>query len=113
MHEAQLMTDLLHKIEALAHANGGARVAGVEISLDERAIPVGGKVRAMCELLGLDPIYVANEGRLVAPADAGRALRVLRGHDVSNGACVIGEVSAGTAGRVVDMLSGKQLPRTC
>jgi len=104
-----------------------AEAAGVEIALDERAIPVRGEVRAVCELLGLDPIYVANEGRFVAfvaPNDAGRALEVLRAHEVSGGACTIGEVSAGAAGRVVmksviggrrvvDMLSGEQLPRIC
>ena len=104
-----------------------AETAGVEIALDERAIPVRGEVRAVCELLGLDPAYVANEGRFVAfvaAADAARALEVLRGHDVSAGACAIGEVSAGASGRVVmtsaiggrrvvDMLSGEQLPRIC
>lgn len=104
-----------------------AETAGVEIALDERAIPVRGEVRAVCELLGLDPVYVANEGRFVAfvaPADAERALEVLRAHEVSGGACVIGRVQAGAAGRVVmtsaiggrrvvDMLSGEQLPRIC
>ena len=104
-----------------------AETAGVEIALDERAIPVRDQVRAVCELLGLDPIYVANEGRFVAfvaPADAERALRVLRAHEVSGGACAIGTVQAGAAGRVVmksaiggrrvvDMLSGEQLPRIC
>ena len=104
-----------------------AEAAGVEIALDERAIPVRDEVRAVCELLGLDPIYVANEGRFVAfvaAADAGHALDILRAHEVSNSACVIGEVSAGAAGRVVmksaigarrvvDMLSGEQLPRIC
>ena len=104
-----------------------AETAGVEIALDERAIPVCDEVRAVCELLGLDPIYVANEGRFVAfvaPADAQRALGVLRGHRVSEGACAIGTVQAGTAGRVVmtssiggrrvvDMLSCEQLPRIC
>jgi hydrogenase expression/formation protein HypE len=104
-----------------------AETAGVEIALDERAIPVREDVRAVCELLGLDPIYVANEGRFVAfvaPQDAGRALEVLRAHDVSGEACEIGGVRAGAAGRVVmtsaiggrrvvDMLSGEQLPRIC
>ncbi len=104
-----------------------AETAGVEIALDERAIPVREDVRAVCELLGLDPVYVANEGRFVAfvaPADAARALEVLRAHEVSGGACVIGTVQSGAAGRVVmtsaiggrrvvDMLSGEQLPRIC
>jgi hydrogenase expression/formation protein HypE len=104
-----------------------AEAAGVEIALEESAIPVREEVRAVCELLGLDPIYVANEGRFVAfvaAADAERVLELLRENDVSNGACVIGEVSSGVAGRVVmksaiggrrvvDMLSGEQLPRIC
>jgi hydrogenase expression/formation protein HypE len=104
-----------------------AETAGMEIALDERAIPVREEVRAVCELLGLDPIYVANEGRFVAfvaPADAERALEVLHAHEPSRGACVIGSVQAGAAGRVVmtspiggkrvvDMLSGEQLPRIC
>ena len=104
-----------------------AEAAGVEIALDERAIPVCSEVRAVCELLGLDPVYVANEGRFVAfvaPEDAGRALNILHAHEVSGSACAIGEVSAGAAGRVVmksaiggkrvvDMLSGEQLPRIC
>jgi len=104
-----------------------AETAGVEIALDERAIPVRDEVRAVCELLGLDPVYVANEGRFVAcvaPGDAERALQLLRAHGVSEGACVIGSVRAGATGRVVmksaiggrrvvDMLSGEQLPRIC
>ena len=104
-----------------------AEAAGLEIALDERAIPVREEVRAVCELLGLDPIYVANEGRFVAfvaPADAERALGVLRAYEPSRGACAIGSVQAGAAGRVVmkstiggrrivDMLSGEQLPRIC
>ena len=104
-----------------------AETAGIEIALEERAIPVRDEVRAVCELLGLDPIYVANEGRFVAfvaAADAGRALDALRAHEASRGACVIGSVQAGAAGRVVmqssiggrrvvDMLNGEQLPRIC
>ena len=104
-----------------------AETAGVEIALEERAIPVRDEVRAVCELLGLDPVYVANEGRFVAfvaPVHAERALEVLRAHEVSGGACAIGSVQAGAAGRVVmtssiggrrvvDMLSGEQLPRIC
>jgi len=104
-----------------------AETAGVQIALQEPAIPVREEVRAVCELLGLDPIYVANEGRFVAfvaPADAQRALDALRAHDVSRGACVIGVVESRAPGRVVmtssiggarvvDMLNGEQLPRIC
>ena len=84
-------------------------------------------VRGACEILGFDPLYVANEGRFVAfvpEADADRALRVLRQHWVAAGATPIGSVAAAPAGlvtlksrigatRVVDMLSGEQLPRIC
>jgi len=104
-----------------------AEAAGVEIALDEAAIPVREDVRAVCELLGLDPAYVANEGRFVAfvaPGDAQRALALLRGHEASRAACVIGTVAGSGSGRVVvksaiggrralDMLSGEQLPRIC
>jgi hydrogenase expression/formation protein HypE len=104
-----------------------AEAAGAEIAIEEHAIPVGEEVRAVCELLGLDPIHVANEGRFVAfvrAADAERALRVLRDHEVSRDARVVGTVRAGAAGRVtmrsaiggrrvVDLPSGEQLPRIC
>lgn len=103
-----------------------AETARAHIHIDERAIPVQDEVRGACEILGFDPLYVANEGRFVAfvPAgDADHALTLL-----GDGACVIGEVRAalrdGEAGlvtlrsaiganRVVDMLSGEQLPRIC
>jgi hydrogenase expression/formation protein HypE len=104
-----------------------ATAGGCGISIDERAIPVREDVRGACELLGFDPLYVANEGRFVAfvPADqAARALDVLRRHDVSSGAVVMGTVTQDPsklvtmktrigASRVVDMLSGEQLPRIC
>ena len=85
-------------------------------------------MQAACEILGLDPLYVANEGRFVAfvaPQDAGRALDILRAHPLGAGAARIGVVSAdGRPGvvtmksrigatRIVDMLSGEQLPRIC
>jgi hydrogenase expression/formation protein HypE len=102
-----------------------AETAGVSIVLDEAAVPVRHDVAAACELLGLDPLHVANEGRFiafVAPQDADRALALLRGHEVS--AAVIGWVDEAPAGRVscrgllglpraLDMLSGEQLPRIC
>jgi len=104
-----------------------ATAGGCGISIDERAIPVREDVRGACELLGFDPLYVANEGRFVAfvPADqAEGALNVLRRHAVSSGAVVIGAASDDPsrlvtmktgigASRVVDMLSGEQLPRIC
>ena len=103
-----------------------AKARGVELTIDEGSIPVGEVVRGACEFLGLDPLYVANEGRFCAvlpKQDADRALEVLRGVDVSAGAAVIGSVAEGRSRvvmrtriggrRVVDMLSGEQLPRIC
>ncbi|HZS88078.1 MAG TPA: hydrogenase expression/formation protein HypE [Chloroflexota bacterium] len=104
-----------------------AEAAHVQIDLDERAIPVREDVRGACEILGLDPLYVANEGRFIAimaPEQADRALDIMRSHDQGTGACMIGQVTDATAGlvvltssigagRIVDMLSGEQLPRIC
>ncbi|MCS7309756.1 MAG: hydrogenase expression/formation protein HypE [Armatimonadetes bacterium] len=104
-----------------------AESAGVGILLDESRIPVREDVRGACEILGFDPLYVANEGRFVAfvpRAQAEQAVHLLRQHEVSAGAQVVGEVTTapsstvvlrsviGTS-RVVDMLSGEQLPRIC
>ena len=104
-----------------------AETASLGIAIDEGAVAVRDDVSAACEILGLDPFHVANEGRFlafVAPGDAERALAVLRNHSVSAGAGVIGVVNGGPAGRVtcrgpigatrvIDMLSGEQLPRIC
>lgn len=104
-----------------------AVASGLHLHLEEPAIPVRDDVRGACELLGFDPCYVANEGRFVVilPAgDADRALAVLRGFEVSGGAVRIGAVGDTQAGlvtirssigatRVMDMLSGEQLPRIC
>jgi hydrogenase expression/formation protein HypE len=104
-----------------------AESARVQIDLDERDIPVSGAVRAACEVLGLDPIYVANEGRLIAfvPEDEkDRALDIMRAHREGRDARSIGRVVEGRTGLVtirtqigtrgiVDMLSGDQLPRIC
>jgi hydrogenase expression/formation protein HypE len=90
-------------------------------------VPVREDVRGACEILGFEPLYVANEGRFVAfvPAlEAAKAVAILQRHDVSAGAAVIGHVGAAPAGlvtlrsfvgasRIVDMLSGEQLPRIC
>jgi hydrogenase expression/formation protein HypE len=99
----------------------------VEIELDERAIPVREEVKGACELLGLDPLYVANEGKLIAIVDAGvadRVLQAMRSHQLGKQARLIGTVKAGDSGlvtmrttlgttRIVDMLAGDQLPRIC
>jgi len=103
-----------------------ARTAGRRIEIQESAIPVRPDVHAACELLGLEPLYVANEGRFiafVAPDGADRALAILRSHRLGEGAARIGEVGGdGTdvvmtgplqTARVVDLPSGEQLPRIC
>jgi hydrogenase expression/formation protein HypE len=104
-----------------------AAAAGVAIDVDERAIPVGETVRGACELLGLDPLSVANEGRLVAfvpTPEVSRAVAIMRTCPVSAGAVPIGRVAAGPPGlvsltsqigarRILDMPSGEQLPRIC
>ncbi len=104
-----------------------AAAAGVGIRLDEASLPLGDEVRGACEILGLDPLYVANEGKclaIVAREAADAALALWRAHPLGQAAAIIGEVVAdhprkvflrsrigGT--RVVDMLSGEQLPRIC
>lgn len=104
-----------------------AQAAGLCIRLDEETIPVREDVRGACEILGFDPIYVANEGRFIAivPARAAdQALRIMQNHAVSSAATPIGTVAASPNGlvtmksrigatRIVDMLSGEQLPRIC
>ena len=104
-----------------------AETAGRAISLEETAVAVRADVASACEILGLDPFHVANEGRFVAfvaAEDADRALAILRAHQVSAGAAEIGVVVQGPAGRVscrgpiggirvIDRLSGDQLPRIC
>lgn len=104
-----------------------ASQSSVGILLRENAIPVHPEVRAACEMLGFDPMYVANEGKLVAMVaakDAERVLSVMRLSRYGEGAVVIGEVTAAPAGRVllktalgstriVDMLAGEMLPRIC
>jgi hydrogenase expression/formation protein HypE len=104
-----------------------ARSSGQGIQLVETAIPVREDVSAACEILGLDPLHVANEGKLVAfvpEADAEAALAAMRAHPLGRDAAIIGEVTAAHAGmvsmktriggsRVVDMLAGEQLPRIC
>jgi hydrogenase expression/formation protein HypE len=97
------------------------------IEIDEAALPVNENVRGMCELLGFDPLYVANEGKVVmvvGKEDAVQVLEVLRKNELGKDAAIIGEVvdehhgrawlTTGIGGRrIIDMLAGEQLPRIC
>lgn len=101
--------------------------SAVSITIDEAAIPVAPQVRALCGILGLDPLYVANEGKLlafVAPEMADEALYAIKSHPLGADAAIIGTVEQGEKGRVrmktsaggmrlVEMLAGEQLPRIC
>ena len=105
-----------------------AQQSGVAITLDEAAIPVAPAVRGVCSILGLDPLFVANEGKLlafVAPEAADKVVAAMRAHPLGAQAAIIGRVEAGQQpGRVrmetvvggvrtVEMLAGEQLPRIC
>jgi hydrogenase expression/formation protein HypE len=101
--------------------------SGLSISITESAVPARADVRGACEILGLDPMYVANEGRFIAfvpEAQSLKALDILRSVPVSEGAVAIGQAIPGQRGlvtmqsligteRLIDMLSGEQLPRIC
>jgi hydrogenase expression/formation protein HypE len=104
-----------------------AAASNVGVKLTESAIPIRPEVRAACEMLGLDPLYVANEGKLIAVVaanDAERVLAAMCSHPLGRNAALIGEVVADHPGvvtlrsliggeRVVSMLAGEQLPRIC
>jgi hydrogenase expression/formation protein HypE len=104
-----------------------AAASGVGVTITEAAIPVRPEVASACEVLGLDPLYVASEGKLVAvvaPGDAEAVLGAMRTHPLGKRAAIIGEVVAGHPGmvtqrslvggeRIVTMLAGEQLPRIC
>jgi hydrogenase expression/formation protein HypE len=104
-----------------------AKQSGVGMMLQEKALPVNPAVNAACEFLGLDPLYVANEGKLVAicaEPDAEKLLAAMRAHPLGAAAAIVGTVhqdehhfvqmTTGFGGkRIVDWLSGEQLPRIC
>ena len=104
-----------------------ANSSNVGIEIDERDLPVRTEVQSACELLGLDPVYVANEGKavfFVAPEAADRALEVLHAHSLGREAARIGHVTAQHPGmllartglganRVIATQIGEQLPRIC
>ena len=130
------MLNVCPDIHALRDATRGGLAAvlnefagqsAVSIRLTESAIPVRPEVRGVCEILGLDPLHFANEGKLVAvvPAAAADAvLQTMQTLPAGKDAAIIGEVQAGAAGRVfietgfggtriLDTLNGEQLPRIC
>jgi len=104
-----------------------AQASGVGIVIDEMSLPVRFEVQSACDLLGMDPVYVANEGKVVfflAPEAADRVLEVLRGHSLGRDAARIGQVTAEHKGmlvartsmganRVIPTQIGEQLPRIC
>ena len=110
-----------------ATLNEIAHQSGVGLRIEEEAIPVRPQVAAACELLGLDPLHVANEGKLLAiatPETAPTILAAMRAHPLGREAAIIGTVIADEqhfvqmttgfgGGRIVDWLSGEQLPRIC
>ncbi|MBA3012153.1 MAG: hydrogenase expression/formation protein HypE, partial [Proteobacteria bacterium] len=99
----------------------------VGMTIFESSLPVKGAVRGICELLGFDPLYIANEGKLIAfvpEKDAQRVLEIIQQDEFGKDAVIIGEVTQNEPGRVfletfiggsriVDMLTGEQLPRIC
>jgi hydrogenase expression/formation protein HypE len=132
----QTMLDACPDIHCLRDATRGglatvlnefAQASAVGIHLYESAIPVQESVRGACEILGLDPLYLANEGKLVAAVPQGRAgatLEAMRRHSAGRNSAIIGEIKEAPKGavvmktclgglRIVDMLVGDQLPRIC
>ena len=132
----QAMLDACPRVRCMRDATRGgiatvlnefAQASNVGIRIDEAALPIRNEVRGICEILGLDPLYLANEGKLLAvvPADDAEAvLATMRAHSAGKDSAVIAEVRETPAGRVtlgtlfggdrvVDMLIGEQLPRIC
>jgi hydrogenase expression/formation protein HypE len=107
--------------------NEFADASQIAIEIEETKTPLRAEVRGFCEILGLDPLYLANEGKIVAiipPDEAEAAVAALSAHPYGKGTAIIGSVRAGEPGRVtmrtvfggvriVDMLVGEQLPRIC
>jgi hydrogenase expression/formation protein HypE len=107
--------------------NEFSKSSKVCIELDQTKIPVREEVRGVCEVLGLDPLYLANEGKLVAIVaadDADRLIEVMQQHPAGKDSCIVGKVVATPQGkviletgfggnRIIDMLVGEQLPRIC
>jgi hydrogenase expression/formation protein HypE len=135
-----LVADLIHGVGSQLHAlrdptRGGVATtlkeiaiqSEVEITLRETSLPVDSTVAAACAILGLDPLFVANEGKLlafIAPEAAEQALAIMCRHEFGKGAAIIGEVTSADKGKVrlqttigglraIEMLAGEQLPRIC
>ncbi|MBE0675390.1 MAG: hydrogenase expression/formation protein HypE [Bacteroidales bacterium] len=103
-----------------------SKTAGKQIIIDEASLPLNDQVKGACEIMGFDPLYLANEGKLlffVPEADAGKLLTRLRSHPLGRKASIIGRVEEGKpmvkmttvigSTRIVDMITGEQLPRIC
>ena len=104
-----------------------ARQSGVGIVLEEATLPIKAAVAGACEMLGFDPLYIANEGKLLAivsAGDADKVLKAMRNHKYGKDAAVIGQVEAEPPGRlllktrlgstrIIDVLTGELLPRIC
>ncbi len=132
----QSMMDSTHEIHVLRDPTRGglgttlneiASQSQVGMTIFESCLPIKGAVRGICELLGFDPLYIANEGKLIAfvpEKDARNVLEIIRQDEFGKDAVIIGEVTDKDPGRVfletfiggsriVDMLTGEQLPRIC
>jgi len=128
--------DISHHIKFMRDATRGgiatilselAENNNIGIEIEESAVPVNENVRGICELLGFDPFYVANEGKvilIIAPEDADKVIEVMTQNEFGKNCAVIGEVvdnhygkailKTGIGGkRIIDMLAGEQLPRIC
>ncbi|WP_299981134.1 hydrogenase expression/formation protein HypE [Desulfobacula sp.] len=104
-----------------------ASQSNVGIKIDEQSLPIRGPVQGICELLGFDPLYVANEGKLIAfvpQKDAQKTLEIIQRDEFGKDAVIIGEVTSEDSGkvflkttigglRIIDMLTGEQFPRIC
>jgi hydrogenase expression/formation protein HypE len=104
-----------------------AQDASRTIQIDETAVPVKEEVASACAIMGFDPLYVANEGRFVIfvpESQSSKSLEIMKSHPLGQGACCIGKVSTESrpvvtlkscigAHRILDMISGEQLPRIC
>lgn len=135
-HLVRAMLDVCPDVHCVRDATRGglatvlnefAQASGVGIRINETALPIREEVRGACEILGLDPLYLANEGKIVAvvPAACGdQIIEAMRAHLAGTNAAIIGEVTETPAGvvilntgfgggRIVDLLVGEQLPRIC